>query len=160
MTGVPRPRDDAEDRGLAGAVGAEQREHLARAHLEADVEQHLHRAVGEVDVVDLQCGDRARAAACWRRCSSISSCSSATTSDRSFLMYVELRRINSPPMSVARHARAGASWGAGPKASMKKRGEERAAGRADEEHVDRPERCTHAAKAVGHDRLRASGRPS
>ena len=45
--------DDPQDRRLAGAVGAEQREHLAPAHLEADVEQDLHLAVGEVDVVDL-----------------------------------------------------------------------------------------------------------
>ena len=38
---------------LPGAVRAEQREHLAPAHLEADVEQHLDLAVGEVDGVDL-----------------------------------------------------------------------------------------------------------
>ena len=36
--------------------------------------------------------------ACWRWCSSISSCSSATTIDRSFLMNIELRRISNPPM--------------------------------------------------------------
>ena len=60
-SGVPRPGDDAQDRRLAGAVGAEQREHLAASDLEADVEQHLHRAVGEVDVGDLQGRDVRRA---------------------------------------------------------------------------------------------------
>ena len=47
------PGDDAQDRRLARAVRAEQREHLAPLHLEADVEQDLDVAVGEVDVVDL-----------------------------------------------------------------------------------------------------------
>ena len=46
--------DDAQDRRLAGAVRAEQRDALALVDLEVDVEQHLHRAVGEVDVRDLE----------------------------------------------------------------------------------------------------------
>ena len=54
------PGDDAQDRRLAGAVGAEQREHLALPHLEADVEEHLHRTVGEVDVGHLERRDLGR----------------------------------------------------------------------------------------------------
>ena len=42
------------ERGLARAVGAEQREHLAPPHVEVDAEQHLHGAVGEVQVADLE----------------------------------------------------------------------------------------------------------
>ena len=52
--------DDPQDGRLAGAVGAEQGQHLALAHLEADVEEHLHLAVGEVDVGDLEGRDRRR----------------------------------------------------------------------------------------------------
>ena len=48
------PADDAQDRRLARAVRAEQRDALAPVDLEVDVEQHLHRAVGEVDVRDLE----------------------------------------------------------------------------------------------------------
>ena len=46
--------DDAQDRRLARAVRAEQRDALAPLDLEVDVEEHLHRAVGEVDVRDLE----------------------------------------------------------------------------------------------------------
>ena len=46
--------DAAQQGGLPGAVGAEQREHLAAAHVEVDAEQHLHGAVGEVEVPHLQ----------------------------------------------------------------------------------------------------------
>ena len=59
--------DGAQDRRLPRTVGAEQREHLAAMHLEADVEQHLDRPVGEVDVGDLERRDlrrRPRAGAC------------------------------------------------------------------------------------------------
>ena len=42
--------DGAEQRGLAGAVGAEQRHDLALFDFEVDAEQHLHGAVGHVDV--------------------------------------------------------------------------------------------------------------
>ena len=52
--GDAEPADRAQQRRLAGAVRAEQREHLALLHFEADVEEHLHRAVAEVEVVDLQ----------------------------------------------------------------------------------------------------------
>ena len=94
------PGDRAQDRRLARAVRAEQREHLALPHLEAHVEQHLHRAVREVDVVDLERGDVVRASTCWRVCSAISSRSSATTSDRSLRMNRALRMIRNPPMIV------------------------------------------------------------
>ena len=39
---------------LPGAVGAEQGEHLAAAHVEVDPEEHLHGPVGEVQVPHLQ----------------------------------------------------------------------------------------------------------
>ena len=46
--------DRLQQRGLAGAVGTEQGEHLAALHLEVDVEEDLDRSVGRVDVVDLE----------------------------------------------------------------------------------------------------------
>ena len=46
--------DDAQQCRLAGAVGAEKCEGLALLDLEAHVEQDLHRAVVEVEVVDLE----------------------------------------------------------------------------------------------------------
>ena len=48
------PADAAQDRRLARAVRAEQRDALALVDLEVDVEEHLHRAVGEVGVDHLQ----------------------------------------------------------------------------------------------------------
>ena len=45
------PGEHAQHRRLAGAVGAEQAEDLARLDVERHAEQHRHRAVGEVDVV-------------------------------------------------------------------------------------------------------------
>ena len=146
------PGDHPQDRRLAGAVRAEQREHLAPPDLEADVEQHLHVAVGEVDVVDLDRRARCSGSTCWRRCSSSSSRSSATTSDRSCLMVDAPRMTRSPPMSVRRHAEQ--QHGAPrPDGVREERGEQRAAGGADEEHVDRAERGAEAAQPVGHDRL-------
>ena len=41
--GIAEPADHAEQGRLPGAVGAEQRDHLALADVEIDVEQHLHR---------------------------------------------------------------------------------------------------------------------
>ena len=58
--GDAQPADRPEQRRLPRAVGAEQREHLAACHLEPDVEQHLHRSVAEVEVVDLQHRDVVR----------------------------------------------------------------------------------------------------
>ena len=55
-----QPGDDPQDRRLPGAVGPEQGEHLARLHLEADVEEDLDLAVGEVDVAHLQRRHRVR----------------------------------------------------------------------------------------------------
>src|SRR5206468_1999000 len=40
---------DAEEGGLAGAVGAEKGDHLSVVDGEVDVEEHLELAVGEVD---------------------------------------------------------------------------------------------------------------
>ena len=65
-----------------------------------------------------------------------------------------LRMISSPPMIV--DGTPSSNDGArGPKALVKQRGEQRAAGGADEEHVDRAERGAQAAEPVGHDRLDA-----
>ena len=50
--GLDDPRDGAQQRRLAGAVGAEQGDDLALVHLEVDVEQHLHAAVADVEVAD------------------------------------------------------------------------------------------------------------
>ena len=44
-----QPADALEQRRLAGAVRAEQRDDLVLAHAEVDVEQDLHRPVGHVD---------------------------------------------------------------------------------------------------------------
>ena len=89
----------------------------------------------------------------WRSCSSSSSRSSATTSDRSLRMNFALRTISSPPMIVdgttmrehgdARAVRVGQQGR-----------QHRAAGRADEEDVHRAERSAHAAQPVRNDRLR------
>ena len=46
--------DALEERRLAGAVGAEQGDDLAGRHVEVDVEQDLHRAVGHVDAAARQ----------------------------------------------------------------------------------------------------------
>ena len=48
--------DDAQDGRLPGPVGAEQCDALAAVDLEVDVEEHLHRPVGEVGVDHLQHG--------------------------------------------------------------------------------------------------------
>ena len=47
-------RDGLQDRGLAGSVGAEKREHFALLHIEADIEEHLEISVAHVDVAHLQ----------------------------------------------------------------------------------------------------------
>ena len=56
-------RDGAQQRRFAGSVGPEQRDDLALCDLEVHVEQHLVRAVEEVEVVHLQGGVRATALA-------------------------------------------------------------------------------------------------
>ncbi|MEI2639421.1 MAG: hypothetical protein V9F03_10550 [Microthrixaceae bacterium] len=43
------PGDDPQHRRLSSTVGAQQGEGLAALDVEAHVEEHLHRAVGEVD---------------------------------------------------------------------------------------------------------------
>ena len=48
-SGRDEARDRAQQRRLAGAVRAEQRDDLALADLEVDAEQHLHLAVRDVD---------------------------------------------------------------------------------------------------------------
>src|SRR5712692_2732069 len=45
------PRDRAHRRALAGAIGAEQADELARLHAEAHPVQHFHRAIGDRDAV-------------------------------------------------------------------------------------------------------------
>ena len=45
-----QPGDDAHQRGLAGAVGSDQRDSLSGVHLERDAEQRLEGAVSGVDV--------------------------------------------------------------------------------------------------------------
>ncbi len=57
-----------------------------------------------------------------------------------------------PAEDRARHAED-QRGGAGPERVGEERREQRAAGGADEEHVDRAERRTHAPQAVRHDRL-------
>ena len=47
-------REDLDQRGLAGAVVAEQAEHLARADLERDVGEHVGGAERLVDVGQLE----------------------------------------------------------------------------------------------------------
>ena len=49
----------AEERRLAGTVGAEKGGDLALGDLDVDVEEHLVRAVEEIEVVDLQRRDGA-----------------------------------------------------------------------------------------------------
>ena len=47
--GGEEPGDDAQHGRLAGAVGAEQRDHLALGDVEVDAEEDRHLAVGRVD---------------------------------------------------------------------------------------------------------------
>ena len=84
--GEDEPADRAQQRRLAGAVGAEQREHFAALHLEVDVEEDLQRAVAHVEVVHLEHRARRPGSAAIRRCSSCSSSSSSTTSEMSRFM--------------------------------------------------------------------------
>ena len=51
--GHAQPADDPQQRGLAGTVGAEQGHRLAPVDVEGHVVEHLHRAVGEVQVAHL-----------------------------------------------------------------------------------------------------------
>ena len=50
--GFGEPRDRSQQCGLAGAVGAEERDDLALRDLEVDVEEDLELPVGDVEVVD------------------------------------------------------------------------------------------------------------
>ena len=52
--GMVEARHRAEERGLAGAVGPEERGHLTVCNFEVDVEEHLLVAVEEVEVVHLE----------------------------------------------------------------------------------------------------------
>jgi hypothetical protein len=49
-----QPRDQREQRALAGAVQAKQRGETCRCDGEADVDQRLSRAIGMADAVDRQ----------------------------------------------------------------------------------------------------------
>ena len=53
-SGTASPLITRSDGRLARAVRAEQRDGLALLHVEVDAEEHLHRAVREVDVRELQ----------------------------------------------------------------------------------------------------------
>ena len=52
--GLGDARDRAQQGRLARAVGPQQREDLALGHLQVDVEQHLHRPVADLQVLDDQ----------------------------------------------------------------------------------------------------------
>ena len=52
--GEPEPADHPQQRRLARAVRAEHGQRLAAVDVDVHVEQHLHRAVAEVEVADLQ----------------------------------------------------------------------------------------------------------
>ena len=69
------------------------------------------------------------------------------------------RRISKPPMIVD-GTPSTSTAARGPNASVKQRGEQRAAGRADEEHVDRAERGAHARAAGTARPTAAPARPS
>ena len=144
--GVPSPAIDPQDRRLAGAVGAEQREHLAPPDLEADVEQHLDVAVGEVDGVDLERRDvlglGLLAPVLLELLAQLGHDQRQVVADRP-----ELRSTRSPPM-MRRRARPSSSTAArGADGVGEERRQQRPAGRADEEHVDRAERGAHARAA-------------
>ena len=47
-----RAGDGAQQRGLAGAVGADQRQRLAGAMVEADVAHRLELAVADLQILD------------------------------------------------------------------------------------------------------------
>ena len=51
---VEHPCDDVEHRGLAGAVGPDDREHLALLDVEADIADRLHAAEAQRDVLDFE----------------------------------------------------------------------------------------------------------
>ena len=52
--GAQQPGDDAQQRGLAGAVGADHRDRLAGVDLHGHAEQRLEAAVARVDAFELQ----------------------------------------------------------------------------------------------------------
>ncbi len=144
--------DDPQDRRLAGAVGAEQREHLALAHLEADVEQHLHLAVGEVDRAHL---DRRHLR---RRLLATLLLGELLAQLGDDQRHVVLDELGAAAHEVAadqrrrdredqdRRSRAGDV--------DEQRSDERTDRRATEEHVQAAERSTQAAQPVRHDRHR------
>ena len=51
---IEDPGDDIEDRGLAGAVGADDGKNFARSHLEADVADRMHPAKAQGQITNLQ----------------------------------------------------------------------------------------------------------
>jgi hypothetical protein len=54
--GLEQAQHQAQQRGLAGAVGTDDAEEVAGLDGEVDALQHRHFAVGEADVVDLDEG--------------------------------------------------------------------------------------------------------
>ena len=59
--------DGVEDRGLAGAVGADDREQLAAVDAERDVVDRQHPAEAQLDVVELEQGQSVSASAAGSR---------------------------------------------------------------------------------------------
>ena len=60
LVSAEQRRDGAQRGGLAGAVGAEQRDDLAVTDSQRDAAQRRHRAVADADVVDLAAAARRR----------------------------------------------------------------------------------------------------
>ena len=94
--GLGDPADGVEQRRLAGTVGAEQRHDLALVDLHVDAEEHLHVAVGHLDVADEQeLGPTRRArsiAASDRAAADFQTCSMSPW------MVTFVREMMSPPM--------------------------------------------------------------
>ena len=150
--GDPEPADDAQQRRLAGAVGAEQRERLALVHVEADVEQHLHLAVGEVEVAHLDAPGRSASGCCSRvLLVAAPRSSSSTTIAMSWRMYRAPSAISAPPMSAAGSTMIVERAAAADRVAQQP-GEHRAEERAEQEHVDADHRDAAGPQAVRDDR--------
>jgi len=52
--GLQQPHDGVEQRGLAGAVGADHGDQRARRHRDRDIMHHLRPSVGNAEVADIQ----------------------------------------------------------------------------------------------------------
>ena len=119
--------------------------------LEAHVEEHLHGPVREVDVGDLQGGDLRRR---FLLAPVLGHLLPELGDDEGEVVADEVRAAeDQQPADDRRRDDDHEHRGARPELVGEQAGEERAAGRADEEDVDRPERRAHAAQPVRHHRL-------